>query len=95
MTLNIHHQSNEIRFNNLDIKVQQSINKIQFIHQFLVVLDNESLEIHIHIHISQIDEVIVSLIQLSHSMSSFDQNISVIADSINISSAVSQYCIQS
>ena len=61
-TLNIHHQSNEIQFNNLDIKIQQSINKIQFIHQFLVVLDNEGLEIHTHIRIFQIDEIAVSLV---------------------------------
>ena len=94
-TLDIHHQSNEVRFNNLDTKVQQSINKIQSIHQLLVVLGNEGFEIHTRVRMFQIDEVAVPLIQLSHPMSSSDQNTSVVTDLINIPSAISQYRMQS
>ena len=98
MTLDIHHQSNEVRFNNLDAKVQQSINEIQPVHQLLAALGNEGLEIHTHVRMSQIDKVTVPLVQPPHPMSSSDQNTLVVADPINISSAnheVPQYHMQS
>ncbi|TMC16491.1 MAG: hypothetical protein E6J34_19960, partial [Chloroflexi bacterium] len=61
-TLNIHHQSSEVRFNNLDIKVQQSINEIQPVHRLFTALGNEGgLEIHTRVHVPRVNEVMAPL----------------------------------
>src|SRR5438045_1149873 len=83
-TLDIHHQSNEVRFTNLDAKVQESINEIQPIRQLLTALGNEGLEIHTHVRVSQTGEATAPLIQPSHLLSSPDQSTSVVGNPINI-----------
>jgi len=83
-TLNVHHQSNEARFNNLDAKVQQSINEIQPLHQLIGALGNEGLEIHTRIRVAQQDKVTTPLVQPSHRMPVSDQSTSVSVDLINI-----------
>ena len=98
-TLNIHHQFSEVRFNNLDIKVQQSINEIQPVHRLFTALGNEDdLEIHTRVHVPRVNEVMISLTRSSHSTSSFDQGISMVVDAIDVSSIdfrVPQYRMQS
>ena len=97
-TLNIHHQSSEVRFNNLDIKVQQSINEIQPVHRLFTALGNEGgLEIHTRVHVPRVNEVMAPLTRSSHPTSSSDQGISMVADAIDVSSIdfrVPQYRMQ-
>ena len=56
MTLNIHHQSNEIRFNNIDVKVQQSLNEMEPLRLFTAALSGEGLEVRTHIRVSEMGE---------------------------------------
>ena len=52
-TLNIHHQSNEIRFNNIDAKLQQSINEAEPLRQLLAALNDQGLEVRTHIRMCE------------------------------------------
>jgi len=79
-TLNIHHQSNEVRFNNLDTKVQHSINEIQPLHQLVTALGNEGLEIHKHVCVSQMGQA--PLTPPSRPAPAFDPSMSVATDLI-------------
>ena len=97
-TLDIHHQSHEVRFNNLDAKVQQSINEIQPVRQLLAALGNEGLEIHTHVRMPQIGEATAPLAQLSRPMSLSNRSTSVAVGLVNVSSVdpeVPQYHMQS
>ena len=97
-TLNVHHQSNEVRFNNLDAKVQHSINEIQPLQRLIGALNNEGLDIHTHIRVSQTNNITTPTIQPHHLTQASNHSASIAVDPVNIplmNPEVPQYRMQS
>ena len=93
-TLNIHHQSNEIRFSNIDSKIQQSINEVEPLRQLLAALNDKGLEVRTHIRVSEMGEGAAAVTQPFQLTSATDRSVPATADQSIIVPSVPQYRMQ-
>src|SRR5436190_20401509 len=94
-TLNIHHQSNEIRFNNIDAKIQQSINEVEPLRQILAALNHRGLEVWTHIRVSEMGEATAAAVTQPFQLTSAtSRSAPATADQSIIVPSVPQYRMQ-
>ena len=94
-TLNIHHQSNEIRFNNIDAKIQQSINEVEPLRQILAALNDRGLEVRTHIRVSEMGEAAAAAVMQPFQLTSAtSRSAPATADQSIIVPSVPQYRMQ-
>ena len=94
-TLNIHHQSNEIRFNNIDAKIQQSINEVEPLRQILAALNDRGLEVRTHIRVSEMGEAAAAAVTQPFQLTSAtSRSAPATADQSIIVPSVPQYRMQ-